>query len=185
MLTFIFAVIRLFFARSVVWYAWKTDKLYHYVVNQLSYGLRLPFTKIWLHTWKRPQRGDIVAYLTPKGTDNIPSDLVLCGIVVGLEGDKVLIQDNTVSVNGKELTNTPFSLNNLNSNYTNRKATYGFLKDKDHSVVPVGNVFVIWDFPQNDMEIAIDSRIIGWIPESNILGKVSCIWWPPSQWKKI
>ncbi len=185
LLTSIFVIIRLFFARSVVWYTWNSDRLYHYVVNQLSYGLRLPFTKIWLYTWKKPQRGDIVAYITPKGVENIPSELVLCGMVVGIEGDKVSIQNDTVLINGKELTDTPFPLGKIESPFSNREAPYGSLKDKEHSLVPVGNVFVIWNFPKKEMEIAIDSRTIGWIPESYILGKLSFIWWPLTHWKKL
>lgn len=178
LLTSIFIIIRLLFARSVVWYKWNSDKLYHYVVNQLSYGLRLPFTKIWLHTWKRPQRGDIIAYITPKGVENIPSETILCGVVIGIEGDKVSIQNDTVLINGKELTDIPFPLGKIESSFSNREAPYGLLKDKEHSLVPIGNVFVIWNFPKKEMEIAIDSRTIGWIPESNILGKLTFVWWP-------
>ncbi|MGC8846744.1 MAG: signal peptidase I, partial [Candidatus Hydrogenedens sp.] len=185
LLTSIFVIVRLLFARSVVWYTWNTDKLYHYIVNQLSYGLRLPFTKIWLHTWKKPERGDIVAYITPAGVKNISSELVLCGMVVGIEGDKISIQNNTLLINGKELTDTPFPLNNIESSFSNQEAPYGLLKDKEHSIVPAGNVFIIWNFPKKDMEIAIDSRITGWIPESNILGKLIFIWWPPTHWKKL
>ncbi len=185
LLTFIFVVIRLFFARSTVWYSWKSNKLCHYLVNQISYGIRIPFTQIWIHRWRKPQRGDIVAYLTPKGIENLPSEIVLCGIIAGIEGDKISIQDNSVFVNGKELTNTTFPLNNLESSFSKDKAPYGLLKDKEHSLVPVDNVFIIWDFPKKEMEISADSRVIGWIPEDKILGKLTHIWWPPSLWKKF
>ncbi len=184
-LTIIFVILRLFFARSVIWYGWKDNKLFHYLVNQLSYGFRIPFTRIRVYSWKKPHRGDVVAYLTPEGIENTSSEIVLCGMVVGVEGDKIFIQDNTVFVNGKELTNTPFPLNNLTPIFDNKEAPFGTQKDKEHSLAPEGKVFILWDFPQKDLDMAIDSRVIGWIPENLILGKLTCIWWPPSRWGKI
>ncbi len=184
-LTVLLIVIRLFFARSVVWYQWKGEKLYHYCVNQLAYGLRLPFTKMWIYTWKKPQRGDIVAYIVPKSVEDIPSEMVICGMVAGIEGDKISIQEGKVLVNGKELTETIFPLNNLEPIFTSHEAPYGSLKDKEHSTVPSENLFVIWDFPQKDMELSVDSRVIGWIPEKNVLGKLSFIWWPLSKCGKL
>jgi hypothetical protein len=68
---------------------------------------------MWIYTWKKPQHGDIVAYIVPKSVEDIPSEMVICGMVVGIEGDKISIQDGKVLVNGKELTGTIFPLNNL------------------------------------------------------------------------
>lgn len=184
-ITSLLLIIRLFFARSVVWYRWNENKICHYIVNLLSYGLRIPFTRFWLTHWRKPQIGDLVAYLTPKGIDKIPTEMILCGIVAGREGDKISIQNGTLLVNGAPLTKNSYLSEVLNPPLSVSEAPFGLLKDKEHCTVPEGHLFIVWSFPNKDSELIIDSRIIGWIPESLILGKLTCIWWPPSKIKKV
>jgi signal peptidase I len=37
------------------------------LVDKLSYGLRLPWTKRYLCLWAKPKRGDVVIFYTPRG----------------------------------------------------------------------------------------------------------------------
>jgi signal peptidase I len=37
------------------------------VINRLSYGIRLPWTRKYLLRWSLPRAGDVVIFLTPRG----------------------------------------------------------------------------------------------------------------------
>lgn len=177
--------IRLLLGRSVVWYRWNSNKLSHYFVSFLEYGLRLPLTKIWIIKWKHPQKKDIVSYFVSNNIDGIPEGTIACGIVAGTQGDKVSIQDGKVLINGEPFSHPLIPISdNLLPNYTPKEASFGYVKDKEHSVVPPGCVFLIWSV-NDSPEIKIDSRTYGWIKEENIIGKVKAVWWPPSDWRKF
>lgn len=56
----------------------------HVLVNKFAYGLRLPFTNIYLLEWSQVQRGDIVVFRYPKD----PS-VYYVKRVLGLPGEKI------------------------------------------------------------------------------------------------
>lgn len=56
---------------------------------------------------------------------------------------------------------------------------YGIFPGDEYSLVPEGHYFVLGD---NSGE-SRDGRAFGWVPESNILGRTFCIWWPISRWR--
>ncbi len=67
------------------------------LVNKLAFGLRIPFTSLWLATWGQPQRGEIVVFRAPDdGT-------VLVKRVVGLPGDTIELRNNQLRINGQTL----------------------------------------------------------------------------------
>ncbi|MCX8063881.1 MAG: signal peptidase I [Candidatus Hydrogenedentes bacterium] len=176
--------IRLLVGRSVVWYRWNSNKLSHYFVSFLEYGLRVPFTKIWITKWKHPSRGDVVSYFVPDNIDGVPNGTIACGIVAGIEGDKVQIQNGKLIVNNEEFSHPLLSKSTLSPNYTIKEASYGYAKDKGHSTVPPGSIFVVWSVDESN-ELKIDSRTYGWIKVENIFGKVKAVWWPPKDWKRF
>jgi len=178
----ILLIIRLLFGRSVVWYRWNSNKLSHYFVYFLAYGIRLPFTRLWITQWKQPEKGDIVSYFVPENVEGIPEGTIACGIIAGTEGDKVLIQNGKLLINNNEFSHPLLSQSKLLPDYTSKEASYGYIKDKEHSVVPPGYIFVIWSV-SDSTELKIDSRTYGWIKKENIIGKVKAVWWPPSDWK--
>lgn len=181
-LVIVLLVVRLFFARSIVWYGWKQSKLCHYVVNQLAYGFRIPFTKIWLTHWTTPMRGDWIAYWLPQDVGELTKDNIIAGIVVGIENDKISIQNGKVLVNGKESEYIHSSTGNIYpAELSPQDAPYGLLRDKEHSVVPPGHVFVVWSFDHSSDHAVLDSRKLGWIPLDKVVGKISHIWFPPTQ----
>ncbi len=67
-------------------------------VNKLAYGVRVPFSKIWLTKFQDPYRGDVVVFKFPKdeGTFFVKR-------VIGLPGDEVFYTDGgELYINGLE-----------------------------------------------------------------------------------
>lgn len=86
--------------------------------------------------------------------------------VIGLPGDTVQIRNHTVFVNGK-----PLSEPYLTAAAKASMNPYGPV------TVPSGDVFVLGD----NRGDSADSRVIGFIPEKNVIGRAFVIIWPPSQ----
>lgn len=63
-------------------------------VNKLAFGLRVPFTHLWIAQWDGPDRGDIVTLRSP--ADGVR----LVKRVVGLPGDRIAIHNGRVVING-------------------------------------------------------------------------------------
>ncbi len=108
-----------------------------------------------------PTRGDIIVFRSV----NTP-DLDLIKRVIGLPGDKVLIQGGRVIVNGQT----------LNEPYINAAPNYG-----GEWQVPEGYLFVLGD-NRNDSS---DSHSWGYLPMEKVVGKAVIIYWPPPFWEVI
>ena len=107
-----------------------------------------------------PERGDIIVFLHPR------SDLNLIKRVIGLPGDHVEVRDGMVIVNQVV----------LDEPYIAAPPNYSGIWD-----VPDGQYFVLGDNRNNSS----DSHSWGFLPTSNILGKASIVYWPPSDWEHI
>jgi signal peptidase I len=68
----------------------------HIFVNKFVYGIRIPFTKIKLFTWRKPRRGEVIVFMYPKSPDK---DFIKR--VVGVAGDRVKVRQNRVIINGE------------------------------------------------------------------------------------
>ena len=132
----------------------ENDKIF---VDKLSYRFH------------EPQRGDIIVFKYPKDRKK---DFVKR--LVGLPGDKIEIRNPSVLVNGKPMTDPPFSKNI----YYNVE-TWDFGKSGQVISVPKGYLFALGD---NSAHSA-DSRQWGFIPRKDIVGKAFMIWWPPKRIK--
>lgn len=75
----------------------------HIFVARYKYGLRVPFTKIWLKELADPERGDVVVFSYPED-----EDVDFIKRVVGLPGDKISMQGGKLFVNGQEVTTEDF-----------------------------------------------------------------------------
>jgi signal peptidase I len=107
-----------------------------------------------------PEKGDIVVFRHPR------NDLNLIKRVVGLPGDHVEINNDTVWVNG-EVQEEPFIADSPN---------YSGSWD-----VPPGEYFVLGDNRNNSS----DSHSWGFLPKENLLGKALFVYWPPSNWGQV
>jgi signal peptidase I len=116
------------------------------LVNKLAYRLG------------SPQRGDVIVFHPPAEPDQ-----EYIKRVIGLPGDKVVIADRKVSVNGQTL-EEPYILQPP--------------KYKGSWEVPPGQYFVLGDNRNNSS----DSHNWGGVPVQNIIGKALFVYWPTSEW---
>lgn len=141
------------------------------LVNKMAYDLRLPFTHLSLYKIADPARGDIVVF------DSEVSGKKLVKRVIGVPGDIVALQHNTLTINGNTL-----SYSNLHSSeVTTDKIEHLFglshairvqkegspLSDFGGVKVPDGHYLVLGD----NRDSSADSRVIGFVPRAEIVGR--------------
>lgn len=128
------------------------------IVNEILYDIR------------KPERGEVIVFHVPsEGRDFIKR-------VIAVAGDTVKVEGDTVTVNGKPVNETYIqeaidqahaedrlynSLNFPNTDFPDGK-------------VPEGHVFVMGDNRSN----STDSRMIGYVPLEDIIGRADLIFWP-------
>lgn len=160
-------------------------------VTKYSYGLRLPVTETKVIATGSPERGDVVVF-------RLPSDPSVNYIkrVVGLPGDEISYERHRLVINGvqvnleehpdatamdprfvEQLGDRRHEILIANSAYLVRDGVYR---------VPEGHYFVMGDNRDNSR----DSRFIGAIPETHLVGEAVRIWmhidgltWP--RWERI
>ena len=104
-----------------------------------------------------PQRGDVVVFrAVPAGQP----DRDFIKRVVGLPGETVAVNHNTVYINGHP----------LKEPYYHYPMNYVFAKQK----VPANNYFVLGDNRSNSE----DSHLWKWLPRKYIIGKAWVSYWP-------
>jgi signal peptidase I len=145
----------------------------HMIVSKFGYGNYESFNISILKTpaTKTINRGDLVVFKYPK-------DLSIDYIkrIVGLPGDKITYKDKTLYVNGKKASLKKlsedqeyevFEENILNSTY---KIAHSRVSESINGKfnIPEGHYFVLGDNRDNSN----DSRYWGYVPESDIIGKV-------------
>jgi signal peptidase I len=117
-------------------------------------GDRVLVTK-FLYKFIKPHRGDVIVFIAPRGNVDFIKRIIAVG------GDTIEQKDGTVYVNGKE----------EKGDYTITPGdTFSFSSVK----IAPGHVFVMGDNRTNSS----DSRVIGPIPESSIIGKAFVLYWP-------
>lgn len=121
------------------------------------------------YRFKKPQRGDIIIFKAPMDSKK---DFVKR--LVGLPGDKIVIRDGKLIINGKTFYSPPFS-----QHYYYNREDWDFGKEGQTIEVPEGKYFALGD---NSAQ-SNDSRNWGFIPAKNVVGKAVCIWWPPNRIK--
>jgi signal peptidase I len=117
----------------------------------------------------KPRRGDIVVFKSPADA-GVP----LVKRVVALGGESVEIKDGSVYING-EKTECP-RLKNIEYVSDGKFGINGEVFE-----VPVGSFFVLGDNSINSE----DSRYFGAVAESDLIGRVYKIYWPPGRMGRI
>ena len=153
------------------------------MVSKFTYGLKLPVLHNTLIEMDLPQRGDVVVFRYPKDSTK---DYIKR--VVGIPGDKVVYKDKQLHINGVPIT----QVEDGNEPYTSIYGTDLFerteyLGDVKHNIlvadismrglenewqIPEANYFVMGDNRDNSN----DSRVWGFVPERNLVGKAFLIW---------
>lgn len=129
------------------------------IVNKILYDIR------------EPKHGEVIVFHVPsQGRDFIKR-------VIGVPGDTVQIEGDTVLINGTEVYESYIidailekhnnnQLYNTESNFPNQYVT--------ENTVPDGHVFVLGDNRSN----STDSRDIGFVPYEDIVGRADLVFWP-------
>jgi len=178
------------------------------VVNKYSYGIRLPVINKKIIETGSPQRGDVVVFRYPPD----PS-LDYIKRLVGLPGDRVSYHDKRLTVNGVAVAVTRDGdyFDAERRYYTPRyremlDAREHLLLIEDDApayvphvmafpgrenchynesgfdcVVPPGHYFMMGDNRDNSQ----DSRVWGFVPDANLVGKAFFIWFNFSDMKRI
>lgn len=147
-------------------------------VKKYSYGLRLPVLETEIIETGEPQRGDVVVF-------RLPSEPSVNYIkrVVGLPGDTIEYRNHRLTVNGVPvaLTAGPEAAEDGPPRFIEH------LDDAEHAIhitdprntvrdgvyeVPENSYFVLGDNRDNSR----DSRFIGMIPETHLVGEAVRIW---------
>lgn len=157
----------------------------HILVKKFSYGLKWPLGDGWLTKWSEPQRGDVIVFRYPENRN-----VFYIKRLIGLPGDRVVVQNGQISVNDK-----PWALSSTQEN-SDPDFSY-FLEDiqperldgESHRVrffsknqhvgseekefiVPEKSYFAMGD----NRDQSHDSRFWGFIPEDLLVGRASLIW---------
>jgi signal peptidase I len=169
------------------------------LVNKFTYGIRLPVVNTKIVAMNEPQRGDVMVFRYPAdpSVDYIKR-------VVGLPGDRVEYFDKTLKINGEVVPRQPDGdyLHPDRLYYTPRyleklgqvehaillepqapafvPQALNFPRREDCTytgsgvacTVPPGHYFMMGD----NRDASSDSRVWGFVPEGNIVGKAFFIW---------
>ncbi|MCC6323133.1 MAG: signal peptidase I [Phycisphaerales bacterium] len=174
------------------------DRIY---VNKLAYGLRVPFTTMWVARWDEPKRGEIVTFKSPADGQRLVKR------IIGLPGDRIELRGNRLVINGRMASystvaaDVPMHLSDgqrfrvvveeesLPPSLTSdppegvecddqvcRHAlslVSGARSDVSSGVwtVPAGHYFMMGD----NRDLSRDSRMIGFVPVESIYGRSSYV----------
>jgi signal peptidase I len=122
-----------------------------------------------------PNRGDVIIFNEPTGTDSAISDSKqLVKRVIGLPGDHVVVKNGSLTI---------FNRQHPNGYSPDKTLPYGSVigttaGDVD-LVVPANQIFVCGDNRGN----SFDSRYFGTVPLSNVIGKLEVRVYPFNQFK--
>ena len=138
------------------------------LVNKLSYGPKIRFSRMRLPGFSVPHRGDVIVFIYPQDPKR---DFIKRLIALG--GETVEIKGGDIYVDGKIVEHPRIK----NTYYYN----YGNALPGEKIRVPAGHYFVLGD----NSASSSDSRYWGFVPENNVIGKAALIYWPPQRIRVI
>jgi signal peptidase I len=172
-------------------------------VTQYNYGLRVPVINKKILPTSEPKRGDIVVFTWP-----VNPKVNFVKRVIGLPGDTISFMQGIFSINGKVMPQTfvEYAMDNNGANTSTWPVKImiedlGGVKHKIYVcadlsqcpsatsdfynlVVPANHYFMVGDNRNNSG----DSRIWGFVPEENLIGKGQIIifnWGDNFTWRRI
>lgn len=127
------------------------------------------FTSKVAYKFRSIERGDVIVFKSPSNPD-----IEYIKRIIGLSGDKIMIKDGEVYVNGIRLT----------EGYISTKTNLwegGFSKNGAETIVPDGDIFVMGD----NRPRSSDSREFGPVPITSIIGQVFFRYFPSNKMGSI
>jgi signal peptidase I len=164
------------------------------LVNKFAYGIRLPVLNTKVIEIGEPQRGDVVVFRYPgMGPDDRDAGQDYIKRVVGLPGDHIEFRDQIVYVNGVAVAKRPLPDAYIGSGDEGRLMTGATeyvvqLGDRVHhsledTTQPRTDLEGAWDVKPGEYFVmgdnrdrSMDSRVWGFVPESNLVGKAFLVW---------
>lgn len=155
------------------------------LVNKFSYGIRLPLFNNKVIDVGLPERGDVFVFRYP---DDPSIDYIKR--VVGLPGDLIGYREKKLYVNGEAIQQKPLGVfmgTGVGTSMSGADQYVEKLGDVGHDIlvrsnapsrlavevrVPEGHYFAMGDNRDNSN----DSRVWGFVPEENLVGKAFMIW---------
>jgi signal peptidase I len=154
------------------------------LVNKFTYGIRLPVLHKKILDIGSPQRGDVAVFRFPKN----PADDYIKR-VVGLPGDHIAYRDKKLYINGKLMNQSESGVyqgEGANSVMNGATVLRENLDQQPHDIllkkigysapgefmVPQNHYFVMGD----NRDHSSDSRIWGFVPEENLVGRAFLVW---------
>jgi len=165
------------------------------LVNKFTYGLRLPMLNTAFIEVGQPNHGDVAVFHYPP---NPKVDYIKR--VIGLPGDRIQYQDKRLTINGELLTVVESDVSDLKvegdgvmiaqhlqeqlpgvkhdilvhdvPNRYDHNTIGDQFSNGETIVVPEGHYFVMGDNRDNSS----DSRVWGFVPDNNLVGKAFFIW---------
>jgi len=154
-------------------------------VNKLAYDLKIPFTRVRIAEWGRPQRGDLVVFFSPADGKRLVKR------VVALPGERVSMSDNHLRVNGRKVAYEPLDPSIIDELGAKDRQGRTFSQERlgtrvhpvmmvparpsrhsfEEMVVPEGHYYVMGD----NRDESFDSRWFGVVPEHLIVGRAIAI----------
>ena len=178
------------------------------LVNKFTYGIRLPIINYKVLALNDPQRGDVMVFRYPRdeSVDYIKR-------VVGLPGDKISWIDKRLSINDVAVPTQPSGEFVNRERYQVTRQFTERLGEREHAMlieddapsilpfvekfpfsenctyspkgvsctVPPGHYFMMGDNRDNSQ----DSRVWGFVPDRNIVGRAFFIWFNFSELSRI
>ncbi|HSI38543.1 MAG TPA: signal peptidase I [Methylotenera sp.] len=165
------------------------------LVNKYTYGLRVPILNNTFVEVNKPARGDVIVFHYPPDTS-----IDYIKRVIALPGDSVRYQDKQLKINDKTIALEPLSdyeyvmsglniitakkyreqLGNVSHDILIHDVMVNYDADaigakfanNEEIVVPAGHYLAMGDNRDNSS----DSRVWGFVPENNLVGKAFFIW---------
>jgi signal peptidase I len=141
------------------------------IVNKMSYGLRIPLTKLDIFGSSTPGRGEIAVFDSPEdGTTRLIKRIVAIG------GDRVSVVNGQLSINGDPLgdrTIEHFGEREALLNLTTQRSYNQGGGPNFEAVVPPGMVLAMGDHRGNSN----DGRKFGFIDERELFGRAVAIYY--------
>lgn len=167
------------------------------LVNQYDYGVKMPIWHNTLIKTAEPKRGDIVVFFPPGGNVHFVKRLI------GLPGDTIQYQNKQLTINGKlvpqELVGPGYA-EDPGAPVIEKQEQLGKVSHKlfinptapetegKTWIVPKGEYFMMGD----NRDFSGDSRVFGYVPEKNIVGRPMFVWfsidqaaWQRHDWRNL